>query len=355
VRELPGHDLRWLGFQVPGNPWNSPPLVFGHRLIYRTRVQIPEEAAGRGFRLHFSGTNWIVSVFVNGRLAGTHKGVWVPWDLDITPHIRPGEVNELAVAVKGTYYALDAAGMGGGTLHSHSNRPLDRKQWTRWMAPMYPSAKGDGDGYQYGIVNPVTLICTGPAYTEDVFVKPSVRDRSLGLEYTVRNAASRPLQTAAIGDRSGPRRDGPGRSDVDDDARAARTGQDGYVPDGCFGVGKPEALVAAAESRSVPVADHAARRRPGVGRPRAVVRVPRSDARRHRAVPERRPPQPLELGRRIGRHDIEPRGLGRVVAGRRQPLHPLRQRPADRAGAAVARETVWNSSTARASPAACVR
>jgi hypothetical protein len=47
VRELPDHDLRWLGFQVPGNPWDSPPLVFGHRLIYRTRVQIPNETGSR--------------------------------------------------------------------------------------------------------------------------------------------------------------------------------------------------------------------------------------------------------------------------------------------------------------------
>jgi hypothetical protein len=198
VRELPDHDLRWLGFQVPGNPWDSPPLVFGHRLIYRTRVQIPRQATDRGFRLHFSGTNWIVSVFVNGRLAGTHKGVWVPWDLDITPLVRPGEINELAIAIKGTYYALDAAGMGDGTLHSHSNRPLDRKQWTRWMAPMYPSAKGDGDGYQYGIVNPVSLVCTGQASTEDVFVKPSVKHGTLGLEYTLRNASPHRLNRSQL-------------------------------------------------------------------------------------------------------------------------------------------------------------
>lgn len=194
ARTLPDRTLHWMGFEVPGNPWESLPLVFGHRLVYRTRVQIPAQAADRGFQLHFSGTNWIVSVFVNGQLAGTHKGVWVPWDLDITPHIRPGEVNELAVAVKGTYYALDPQGMGGGSLHAQRNRPLDRKEWSRWVAPMYPSTKGDGDGYIYGIVNPVTLICTGPAYVEDVFVQPSVEKKSLALEYTLRTAAPRGLR-----------------------------------------------------------------------------------------------------------------------------------------------------------------
>ena len=105
VRKLPSPDqypLRWMGFEVPGSPWNSPPLVFGHRLVYRTRVEVPAEHRGRGFKLHFSGTNWIASVFVNGRLAGTHRGVWVPWDLDVSRFIEPGRVNEVAVAVKGT-------------------------------------------------------------------------------------------------------------------------------------------------------------------------------------------------------------------------------------------------------------
>jgi hypothetical protein len=136
----------------PGQSYDGPqdrqtaPLVFGHRLIYRTKIQVPAAAAGRGFQLHFSGTNWIVSVFVNGRLAGTHTGVWVPWDLDVTPHVKPGQVNELAVAVKGTYYALDPAGMGDKSLNAARNRPLDRKEWSRWVAPMYPSTKGDGNG-----------------------------------------------------------------------------------------------------------------------------------------------------------------------------------------------------------------
>ena len=192
LRTLPDparHELRWMAFDVPGNPWTCPPLVFGQRLIYRTRVDVPASHEGRGFTLHFSGTHWIVSVFVNGRLAGTHRGVWVPWDLDVSSFIRPGRTNEIAVAVKGTYYALDAKSMGkGATLKSLWNRPLDRKKWTRWVAPIYPSTKGDGDGYVYGIVNPVTLVSVGRAYTEDVFVKPSVEKKRLEAEVTVRNA-----------------------------------------------------------------------------------------------------------------------------------------------------------------------
>ncbi|MHC4401644.1 MAG: glycosyl hydrolase 2 galactose-binding domain-containing protein [Planctomycetota bacterium] len=195
VRKLPSSDeypLRWMGFEVPGSPWGVEPLVFGHRLIYRTQVEVPEAHRGRGFALHFSGTNWIASVFVNGQLAGTHRGVWVPWDLDVSNFIEPGRINEIAVAVKGAYYALDAKSIGEGqTLETLKNRPLSRKEWTRWVAPIYPSVKGDGDGYLYGIVNPVTLASVGSAYTDDVFVKPSVEKKRLDCEVTVRNPGSR--------------------------------------------------------------------------------------------------------------------------------------------------------------------
>lgn len=127
VAKLPApadYPLRWMAFEVPGNPWAKPPLVFGHRLIYRTRVRVPDDHAGRGFQLHFSGTNWIMSVFVNGQIAGTHRGVWVPWDLDVTKHVRPGKTNEIAVAVKGTYYAQDPKGLGNkNTLMAMRARP----------------------------------------------------------------------------------------------------------------------------------------------------------------------------------------------------------------------------------------
>ena len=211
VQELPAADeypLRWMGFDVPGSPWNTPALVFGHRLIYRTRVAVPAEHKGRAFSLHFSGTNWIVSVFVNGKLAGAHRGVWVPWDLDVSSFVQPGQVNEIAVAVKGTYYAMDAKALDkNGGLMALRNRPLSRKDWTRWVAPIYPSTKGDGDGYEYGIVNPVTFHSLGSIYTEDVFIKPSVENKRLETEVTLRNTTSQTktveVRCDAVGEKSG--------------------------------------------------------------------------------------------------------------------------------------------------------
>ena len=202
------YDLKWMGAQVPAPVTRVPRLGFAHRVIYRTKVGVPAAADGRAFYLHFSGTNWIVSVFVNGERAGEHRGVWIPWDLDVTKHIKPGQVNELAVAVKGSYYAFDPKYVRGD-LNARRDLPAgdDQLKNVFWIAPIYPSTKGDGAGIQYGLVNPVRLVVAGPAYTEDVFIKPSVRNKELVADVTLRNpgAIDRALQVVceAVLDRDG--------------------------------------------------------------------------------------------------------------------------------------------------------
>ena len=202
------YPLRWQAMDVPESLWNKPETVFAHRVIYRTRVDVSAAHAGRAFRLHFSGTNWLVSVFINGELAGTHKGVWIPWDLDVSDRIRPGETNEIQIAVKGCYYAVDTENYGNGEgLDKTRNRPKSRQDWVFFVAPIWPSSKGDGDGVDYGIVNPVTLASVGNAYTEDVFIKPSVERDELETEVTIRNtgAEERTVQVTceAVHDKSG--------------------------------------------------------------------------------------------------------------------------------------------------------
>lgn len=209
VEKIPPEDeygLNWMGIDVPGDAARHPEIVFGHRVIYRTKVRVPGDCTGRGFHLHFSGTNWIVSVFVNGQLAGDHTGVWIPWDLDVTKFVEPGRVNEIAVAVKGSYYAFDYT-RRSGNLNSTRNLPRDRNNWSRWVAPIWPSSKGDGEGLEYGLVNPVTLIATGRVYTDDVFVKPSVKHEKLAADVTVRNTTNREqsisIACQAVNDKTG--------------------------------------------------------------------------------------------------------------------------------------------------------
>jgi hypothetical protein len=210
IRQVPKlEDLHWQGITVPSSAWNTQPLVFGHRLLYRTHVRIPESAtvSGRSFFFHFAGTNWIVSVFVNGTLMGTHKGVLVPWDLDVSKGLRAGS-NEVILAVKGSWYAHDAhaRGLSLEYLRTTLNTPEALRQ-SRWIAPIWPSLKGEGNGVDYGIVDTVTLLSTGAIYVDDVFVRPSVLKHSLDADITLRANGTSPrlisLQCEAISERTG--------------------------------------------------------------------------------------------------------------------------------------------------------
>ncbi|NLX04123.1 MAG: glycoside hydrolase family 2 [Phycisphaerae bacterium] len=64
----------------------------------RTLVLTAGDLAGRRAILHFGVIGYEARLFVNGEEAGGHHGDFVPWDVDITPWVRPGE-NTLAIRV----------------------------------------------------------------------------------------------------------------------------------------------------------------------------------------------------------------------------------------------------------------
>jgi beta-galactosidase len=189
VRDLPAPDdypLRWMGVEVPGDLRRRPELRMAHRVFLRTRVEVPSELAGRGFHLHFSGTCWIASVLVNGRFVEGRQSVLVPWDCDVTGHVKPGATNEIVVGIKSPWYAMDPQGRGT-SIDDLRNVPVSHLRWSQFVDAIYPSSKGEGQGHQTGIINPVKLIVTGPAYASDVFVRTRVAGKRLDADVTIAN------------------------------------------------------------------------------------------------------------------------------------------------------------------------
>lgn len=194
IQEIPTaatYPLRWMGLDVPGNAFaKRPELMFGHRFFYQTRVEIPADLAGRGFFLHFSGTTWIASVFVNGQLCGERKSVLVPWDLDITRAVKPGAVNTLVIGIKSPGYAVDGK-TPTSTFSRNQYRHFPRRDkfpaMLRYVDSVVPTSKGEGNGLEVGLVNPVKLVVAGSPYSADVFVKASVAKKSLEAEIEVLN------------------------------------------------------------------------------------------------------------------------------------------------------------------------
>lgn len=67
-------------------------------LWYKRTVTVPE-ARGKKVLLHFGAVDWQCTVFVNGKQVGEHKGGYDPFSFDITPALKKGAAQEIAVRV----------------------------------------------------------------------------------------------------------------------------------------------------------------------------------------------------------------------------------------------------------------
>jgi len=178
----------WMAIPVPGNKFEvKPELRLCHRLVYRTRVNVPAELAGQSFFLRFPSLNMIASVFVNGQFCGWTKAMFALWECDVTPAVRPGQVNEISVVIKDSYYAFSPQ-KSGKSCRLFFNTPVS------WMGSQnfinqyfdFPIGSAEYAGAA-GLLETPSLEVAGPVYTTDVFIKPSVKKRELALEVTVLN------------------------------------------------------------------------------------------------------------------------------------------------------------------------
>ena len=201
--------LRWMGVALPGDLHENkdrPEMRFGHRYFLRTRVKIPSAYQGKGIHLHFTESAWILSVFVNGTYVGGHTTVLVPWDIDLTPHLKPGKMNEIVLGVKSSWYAMDPS--FGRTkkpsLDHCRNMPTNLGNARYWgmLDAVYCSA-----GMPNGLRGPVRLIATGHAYTSDIFIRTSLTEKRIEADVEVSNvtdaAVAAEVTCEAINDRTG--------------------------------------------------------------------------------------------------------------------------------------------------------
>ena len=66
---------------------------------YRRHFTPPASYAGRRFLLEFQAVSQVATVYVNGTQAGSHKGAYTPFTLDITDNVKTGQDNVIAVQV----------------------------------------------------------------------------------------------------------------------------------------------------------------------------------------------------------------------------------------------------------------
>lgn len=138
--------------------------------VYERKVFIPdvEEWKNKLIKLEFEGVNFITDVYINNELVTSHIGGWIPFSADITPFVKPGNSYSLKVHVKGG---------------NHS--PIVDKDGI----PQWPVGFFGQDG-KWGIIFDVWLRAFGETYIEDAFIQTSVRNKTIRVDYQLKNPGS---------------------------------------------------------------------------------------------------------------------------------------------------------------------
>ncbi len=113
---------------------------------YERSFTVPAEWAGLTPFLNFGAVDWHARVWVNGLLAGENDNGYLPFSIDLSPFVQPGESATVTVRA---YDVADASTLVG-------------KQVPRWYT------------YSSGIWQSVWLEGRGASYVEEVLVTPDV-------------------------------------------------------------------------------------------------------------------------------------------------------------------------------------
>jgi beta-galactosidase len=84
-------------------PWHSfDEKSYEFISLYRRKLQIPADAAGKRVFVDFEGVMTASTVFLNGQKLGSYLGGYTPFSFELTQHMQPGGSNVLAVEVDST-------------------------------------------------------------------------------------------------------------------------------------------------------------------------------------------------------------------------------------------------------------
>src|SRR5690606_27316175 len=120
--------------------------------------EVPADWRDRELWLRFGGAATEARVWVNGRLAGEHLGNWTPFTLRITDLVEPAGKNTVVVRVK--------------EMPDHFSAGF----------PRILRLGGGVDNHFGGLWHEVSLASTGPLRIDDVYVAPSLAEKTVRVE-----------------------------------------------------------------------------------------------------------------------------------------------------------------------------
>ncbi|WP_114941774.1 glycoside hydrolase family 2 protein [Mucilaginibacter endophyticus] len=135
----------------------------------RRKFSVPANWNGKRLLLHFEAVAGDARIMINGKPAGKHFGIFLPFDLDVTSLVKFGAENEIAVGVRKASLFDKNGNYGRRTYQAGSF-------WGQHVA---------------GIWQDVALVAVPQVYVKDVFVKPDVQGDHLAAEITIKNDGER--------------------------------------------------------------------------------------------------------------------------------------------------------------------
>ncbi len=152
--------------------------------FYQTEFSVPSLLTQERLVLRFGAVTHHAQVYLNGNLMISHKGGFLPFEVEIGGMVRDGS-NLLTVVVDNRIdhstlpVGCETPGQLGGMIPADPEITLKKQN--------YPNF----DFFNYaGIVRPVKLYSTPKAFIEDLTVVPSVHGNDAELSYEVRTCGS---------------------------------------------------------------------------------------------------------------------------------------------------------------------
>ena len=180
----PAPDAAWTSIPVPATLQWRPEGP--HTLWYRTRFYLPPAWAGRRIILTINGAKHSQRVLFNGAEVGQHVGGFEPVEYDLSKHVLLGSANELLVAVQ-DWTALIASGARVGAVDP-------TREFGAWVKDGLIAPIG-ARGWETGIWGDVSVDARPRVWIDSVFVAPSVRQQTLRVHVTLKNASVTPERT----------------------------------------------------------------------------------------------------------------------------------------------------------------
>src|SRR3954452_2344329 len=151
---------------VPGGGWYKQGFTDVNEAVYSRSITVPDSGQPQSAWIEFGAVNHQATLSVDGRVVATQTTAFTPSNFDISAYAAPGSTHTISVDVKGR-----------GALKASNGRYLvpDAAEWS--------------EAVPQGIYRSAFLRVYPAVYVSDTFVRPSVANKSLSYDVSVRNTS----------------------------------------------------------------------------------------------------------------------------------------------------------------------